>query len=65
MIVYDNIQFSVEGVRGLSFTAFNKKFGQIITGDKRACYEFVKTELKKHPKPRTAKPEKAKQETED
>jgi len=55
MIRFKNIEFSVEGVRGLSLNQFNKKFGHILKGNVKEAFDFVKVELKKHPKPKKKK----------
>ena len=58
MIRVGNIEFSIEGVRGLTFTQFKKKFGHIIKRNPKAVFDSVKTELKKYPKPRKPKAKK-------
>jgi hypothetical protein len=55
MIKFKTIEFSVEGVRGLSLNQFNKKFGHIVKGDLHEAFDFVKAELKKHPRPKKKK----------
>ena len=62
MIRFKNIEFSIEGVRGLTLTQFKKKFGHIVKGNINEAFDFIKEELKKHPKPRKPK---AKKKAED
>ena len=55
MIRFGTIEFSIDGVRGLTLTQFKKKFAHILKGDPKEAFDFVKAELKTHPKPRKPK----------
>jgi hypothetical protein len=57
-IKHKGIHYSIEGVRGLTLAQFKKKFGVLIKGSVKEAFDFVKSELKKHPKPKKPKAKK-------